>query len=296
MQSIPNRYWAKFKPAGAYSLSEPASLELKHHLLDVAICFERLLDTGYGLTVARVAGLTSLSDQQKHRLCFLAFLHDIGKAAVDFQRQIFHGENHKRRHKGHTALCTFFFTAREDNESVRAFNDWLPEGCDQWFSFPEEDGFETLSRLLLATWGHHGMPIDFDFMSANRAYADVHWDGWRYTNFPKLLDELKGLAKEIWPKAFDLGHELKATAALMEEFNGLLQLADWIASDISICPYEFDEAHTTRREFTGKAVARFLERTGRNTISIGNSFSDAFGFTPNPMQSTFLTISSDLIQ
>jgi CRISPR-associated endonuclease/helicase Cas3 len=296
MQGIPNKYWAKFSQSRPNSLTQPSFLELRHHLVDVAVCFEQLLTSGYALSLARAAGMATLTIQQEHRLCFFAFLHDLGKAAVDFQRQIFEGENQVRKHRGHTTLCTFFFTASDNNPSAKAFNDWLPIGCETWFAFKDEDGFETLARLLLATWGHHGTPIDFDLISGSQTYTDVRWDGWRYADFAALLTDLMLIAQENWPRAFDTGFEIEATAAFLEEFNGILQLADWIASDTNIFPYEFEDQHSVRRTFADQAAGMFLSRTGKATVSLGNTFEEAFGFTPNPMQSAFLTISSELIQ
>jgi CRISPR-associated endonuclease/helicase Cas3 len=297
MQGIPRNYWAKFSPSANGCEDDSSYLGLIDHLVDVATCFEILLSNGYDLPLARAAGLQKLTVAQQHRLCFLAFLHDLGKAAVDFQRQIFVGENQKRRHRGHTAICTFFLVGEPNNPTNQAFLRMLPSNHSTWFHHDDDDdGVVTLARMFLATWGHHGRPIDFDFPSRDKKYNDVQWNDWRYADIDSLLREIMTIATHQWPGILEAADPINATCSFMEEFNGILQLADWIASDKRLFAYEKTAAHADRRDFALDASKEFLKKTGRISISRENSFKDAFGFEPNGMQRDFLTISSELIQ
>ena len=298
MQGIPQKYWAKFSPSSDESQSHASYLGLVDHFIDVATTFETLLDNGYELPLARAAGLGKLSLSQKHRLCFLAFLHDLGKAAVDFQRQIFAGENQTRRHTGHTAICTFFLIADQKTQPAKSsFIKMLPLSCSSWFHHDEDDdGFQTLARMLLASWGHHGRPIDYDLRSRDKTYACVQWNDWRYADFDALMQEMIDVATRHWPGILEPADPLDATASFMEEFNGILQLADWISSDKRLFAYEKFDIHPDRRDFALDASKEFLKKTGRISLSRENSFKDAFGFEPNGMQRDFLSVSSELIQ
>lgn len=297
MYGIPTDYWAKFSLAVNELIEEASHLSLIDHLTDVAICFETLLEDGYGMSLARASGVDKLTLPQKHRLCFLAFLHDLGKAAVDFQRQIFTGENHARQHRGHTAVCTFFLIADPTNLSAQVFMRMLPENFTTWFQHDDdEDGATSFARMLLASWGHHGKPIDFDLTTRDRSFSDVQWNDWRYTNFDRFMNEVIEVATQFWPGILEIDEPLNVNSAFMEEFNGILQLADWIASDKRLFTYEKSDHHTDRRDFALDASKEFLKKTGRIAISKNNSFNDAFGFEPNGMQEDFMKISAELIQ
>lgn len=297
MQGIPGEYWAKFTPESAERAVPASYLSLEDHLIDVATCFETLLSTGYDKPLARSARLDHLTPGQKHRLCTMAFLHDLGKAAVDFQRQIFQGENAQRRHRGHTAVCTFFLTADDSNSSFQTFKSSLPAGCFDWFFHDDDEDADAFCRMLLATWGHHGTPVDYSFIGGSDTnFEDVQWEGWRYADFTSLLSNLWSVIARYWPMAFEETPPIHATSAFMQEFNGLLQLADWIGSDKTMFGYESHQAKGFRRDFAVDAAKEFLDMTGKNSVATGRSVYEAFEYTPNPMQNDFLRISSELIQ
>jgi CRISPR-associated endonuclease/helicase Cas3 len=299
MQGFPDYYWAKFSLGdGSHQAgAEVSHLALLDHSIDVGTTLEVLLANGYEFPLARAAGLEKLSTPQLHRVLFLAFIHDLGKAAVDFQRQIFSDENRNRRHKGHTALCTFFLTAAANDPASLAFRAFLPGDFDQWFTHEDDDGGDvSFARMLLASWGHHGRPIDFDLVAPSSVYSDVQWDDWRYADFKRLLQELLDFTAHRWPGILQPADPISVNSAFMEEFNGILQLADWVASDSRQFTYDLGDFYASRADFALDASKEFLKKTGRIALSADKSFSEVFGFQPNAMQQDFLGAVSEFIQ
>lgn len=81
--------WGKFRSA---ERDGPAWHPLVDHCTDVACVLEALLaPPTIRRRLARAGGLDDFDEVQVARLCYLAFLHDIGKCNWGFQRKILPG-------------------------------------------------------------------------------------------------------------------------------------------------------------------------------------------------------------
>lgn len=299
MLGLPTDYWGKFKTSAQADQPLPESLLLVDHSVDVAACMEILLESGYSKSLATTLGLECLDKGIIHKLCFLALLHDLGKANVDFQCQIFEKERLQRRHKGHTEVSCYFLIPDNNTSETAAFEAFLPLGFCDWFEFAyDDDGGDTFCRMLLASWGHHGSPIpqSFDTILVNRQLTTVRWGGWRYTNFSRLLKEFRDLADTHWPCYKMPSLPMNASARFMEEFNGLLQLADWIASDSNVFIFDTPEEFASRYDFARQRAKDFVDKSCRLAVARDSRFSDTFGFEPNAMQAAFLDVSEGICQ
>lgn len=293
MQGYPTDYWAKFKDSDNES-DGPEWLPLTHHMIDVAIMFRELLDNGYDKPIARVCGLEQLSEMQKQRLCLLAFLHDIGKAINDFQGQVFNDYG-PRKHKGHTRVVCSLLSDR----LIEDFLDLLPSNFHTWFQDGSDDGEELFLRAFLATVGHHGTPVDYAIRSSSTAdyeLKNVGWSDWRYTDLKRFFSELTDIMRKNWPEANNDGEPLRCNAAFMNEFNGLLTLADWMASDDRYFDYHTGSTPAARADFAKKTAGELLEKTGRRAPAKTTSFEDVFDFKPHLMQSAFMDVTGALYQ
>ncbi|MTH95648.1 CRISPR-associated endonuclease Cas3'' [Roseibium sp. RKSG952] len=292
MQGLPTDYWAKFKdsPAG----DGPKWLPLTHHMIDVAIMLRELLDNGYEKPLARTCGLRWLSEIQKQRMCLLAFLHDVGKAINDFQGQVFNDYGH-RRFKGHTMVACSLFS----DELVEDFLKLLPANFDLWFQDGNDDGEELFIRAFLATIGHHGAPVKYAIRAStveDYELKEVKWSGWKYTDLKRLFSELADIMKTNWPKAFEHDEPLTCSAAFMNEFNGLLTLADWMASDDRHFDFHSGSTPLARIDFARKTAREMLEKSGRTAVPERTSFEGIFEFKPHQMQSAFIDVTNALYQ
>jgi HD domain len=85
MQGKPNvgDLWGKYRDE---SRGGPAWHPLVDHCTDVACVLEALLhQPTIRRRLARAGGLDDLDEAQVARLCFLAFIHDLGKCALGFR-------------------------------------------------------------------------------------------------------------------------------------------------------------------------------------------------------------------
>jgi CRISPR-associated endonuclease/helicase Cas3 len=292
MRGMPTDYWGKFKNSPSGDLKDSSWLPLLFHLLDVATTFRELLDNGYAKAIAAICMVEELTEAQKQRLCLLAFLHDIGKAINDFQGQVF-SDYGIRQHSGHTRVACSLFT----EGYVRKLLELLPEGFEEWFENGNDDGEELFTRMFLATVGHHGNPVDFDIQDSHTAEKElgtVRWSGWKYTDADRLFADMVTIMRSTWPKAFEQDAPLRVGSAFMYEFNGLLTLADWMASDDRYFRFDAGSNWKERREFAIATAGAMLEKAGRKAPPRNLEFPDVFGFHPNAMQSALIAASGSL--
>ena len=88
--------WGKFRDE---SRGGPAWHPLIDHCTDVACVLEALLhQPTIRRRLARSGGLDDLDEIQIARLCFLAFIHDLGKCNWGFQRKILPGVTERAGH------------------------------------------------------------------------------------------------------------------------------------------------------------------------------------------------------
>ena len=290
MRGMPDNYWAKFKQTD----QGPSWLPLIYHMVDVAVMFRKLLDTGHDAALAAWAGVPVLSEIQKQRLCVLAFLHDVGKAVTDFQGQVF-PDFGPRRHHGHTDVaCSLFQDRLYDVLMVL-----LPDNYHAWFARGNEDTTAAFARMLLATLGHHGRPVEYAFEDADihdERLKNVRWDGWRYADLPRLADEIRNVIQTRWPRAAEPDEPIVLSSDFMYEYNGLLTLADWMASDDRHFEYEPCSDVFERAEYAEQRADALMRSVGYHADPQTVEFGAVFGFTPNPMQSAMLEVTARMYQ
>ena len=206
------------------------------HSADVAAVLEGLLrDTQLGPRMARLLGQETLSETQIQRFCVLAALHDAGKTNRGFQE----GE------AGHVhPMLGMLSTSQKKREltEILGLRDLLP-----WF----EGQWGTMFDWLQTTWSHHGAPV-----RPERPDKGL----WTTTAIERLTD-FKEWTRQWHSDAF---REVKPIAEPEAQhlFNGILTLADWIASDRDLLCWkpsltDSEEAITEARERRApKAIRR----------------------------------------
>ena len=204
---------------------------LEHHLADVGTCFEELLrQPTIRRRLARSGGLEELDEVTVARLATFAALHDIGKASMGFQAQIWRPEDapggmRLPRRAGHTLDLTPILNG-EDSQSS-----WLFDalGWKRMLSWDDRAG-ETVCDLLIATLSHHGMPLQLQ--GARQANPAI-WRDFGELSPQECVENIAQLLWERWfPVAFsDGGPPLPSSPAFQHMFLGLCTLADWIGSN-----------------------------------------------------------------
>ncbi len=216
MQGAPTDFWAKLH---ADYPETKTWHSLAAHCADVAAVTDALLTcTILRRRLATLIGWDDLSDVHVARLAALAAIHDAGKVNHSFQDQAFRP---KAQSRGHVRPIIEVLEAEGSSQELLL----LPLGIDAmmgWFS-SELD----LIHVLLATWGHHGLPVlpQDDFRSRL-------WENDGRRNPMEGLKELGAYTRRWFPQAFDgAAAPFPSDPALQHAFNGVLTLADWIGSD-----------------------------------------------------------------
>lgn len=197
------------------------------HSADVAALMERLLrDTNLGARMARLLGQDFLSEEQLQRFCVLAALHDAGKTNRGFQD----GE------AGHVRpIIGMLSTAQKKRKltEILSLREVLPWFDGQW---------KIMFDWLQTTWSHHGAPV-----RPERPGKGL----WMPTAIERL-SAFKEWTRQWYPDAFQEAKPIARPEA-QHLFNGILTLADWIASDKNLLCWkpsltDPEEAITAARE------------------------------------------------
>ena len=225
------RHWAKSDRAerGRIHL-------LEHHLADVGTCFEALLGqpTIRG-RLAHAGGRDDLCDATMARLCVFAAMHDIGKLNTGFQAQIWRSVDmpqgrRKPGRAGHTLDLTPVLNGG-DRETGEWFFDAL--GWNDFLTWDAQGG-ETACGLLVATFSHHGRPLQLE---GGRSRNSEIWQGFGELRPRECAERIGGLLREWFPQAFGAAPPLPSAPAFQHMFLGLCTLADWIGSNEDFFPY-----------------------------------------------------------
>ena len=288
-QSLPaytQRHWAKSDRQDHQRIHL-----LEHHLADVAACFEALLkQPTIRKRLARSGGKDDLDEITVARLCVFAALHDIGKANVGFQAQIWRAQdlppNRKRPPRmGHVKDLVPVLEDK-DRETADWFLDALAAAeLMEW----DDDGGITASGLFIAALSHHGAPLNrFAGIAANPAA----WRPFGALDPRQCVRRIIELVRAWYPAAYAPGAPLLPSApAFQHMFLGLCTLADWIGSDERLFAYRArpqDRYIDGARIRARNAVAGIGLDIGaqRNALRALPGFGALFDIDgrPNPMQ------------
>ena len=215
---------------------------LECHLADVGACFEALLNQPtIRQRLAGAAGCDDLDPATSARLCVLAALHDIGKANMGFQTQIwsaeylpggrrpasFPGVGHTRDmvpvldNDGDTETADWFFSALGFEQGVLQWDN----GILQW---DDNDGI-TVCGLFVATLSHHGAPLN---LQENLSRNPRAWQHFANLKPRECIERIGRLVRQWFPDAFTGAvPSLPSAPAFQHHFLGLCTLADWIGSN-----------------------------------------------------------------
>lgn len=274
-------FWGKFNPE-----STPSIHPLQAHCTDVACVFEALLAGGRMLAALQSTTSTRLTAKHQSRLAVLAFLHDLGKCNWGFQSKI---EGAGSRTFGHVREAV----ALTDLLEIRGL--WTPT----WLALLQEmvlwfkDDAQLLP-MLYASFSHHGKPVtpadDDTVLRTDRMMPKV-WTPKGPIDPMAGVDLLCRAVRKVFPRAFEPGGApIDASPALQHRFAGLVQISDWLGSDVSVFPYQAN-SYEDRAAFARKTAPVVLRAIGLaepGTREV-RDFSSIFPFTPSALQEQFNT-------
>lgn len=258
---------------------------LVDHLADVGATFDALCACRAVRRALEAAAGRTLDDVDIARLTVLAFLHDIGKANAGFQAKRWTDDERPRSWltAGHGAEAIALLEAA--NDEARALLTCLPiEAMAEW----GDDA--TLDSLLRASVAHHGRPINTapDW----RGGARIHWMPQGGYDPGAQLAHIGVAVQAFAPEAFRTdGTPLPNSARFGHYFAGLVQLADWLGSDVRHFPFSEagEDRITTSRRLARAAVQALgldAENYRRDLIVAAPDFAAVFsGALAYPAQS-----------
>ncbi|WP_228523263.1 CRISPR-associated helicase Cas3' [Mycolicibacterium phlei] len=209
-------------------------LPLWRHMADAADVAGDLFDTWLPESVVRTLSAPLDGDVAAARsaMCFLAGLHDVGKATPAFAVQCEPLAQHMRERgldvPAAKAILTDRLLVPHAVASYHLFRGWL---VDRGWSAVKA----TAWAVILAS--HHGVPPDSQFVQAARPpehprlYGDGLWSE-VHRELIDLMVERTGVAAYL-----DGWAEVKLPASFQVLASGVAVLADWIASNEHLHPY-----------------------------------------------------------
>lgn len=213
------------------------------HSADVASVFACLLQrTQLDNRFRRLFGELPVSTT--HRLCFLAALHDAGKANRWFQNQVYGGPTDTHQ----APLVSLLRTERGRLSPLKI------ETINGWF---EGVGYAWLETA----WSHHGAPLE---RPQSKGPLDECWD----ETAARALRRLRRAAERWYPKAFGSRPKIPESRRAQHLFNGALTLADWIASDDSLFNWKQAEDQDLRDPAAAKEVAECRAEKALQSIEL----------------------------
>lgn len=269
----PGDLWGKFLPS---ERGGPAWHPLADHCTDVAGVLEALLaQPTIRRRLARAGGVDDLDPVQTARLCFLAFLHDLGKCSLGFRAKVVPelgaACGHLAALKPLWADGPEFATLLEAMQAERV-NEWAGEAA---------------GPLMLAVFAHHGRTPDLAYSQGSDARLLAGWTGHGREPF-RRLDELVAAGRRMFAAAFASGPPLPQAPAFQHLFAGLLMLADWLGSSAEPERFPFMEPGDPAREAFVRArapqVLRALGLAPPAPPTPLPSFFAQFGFEPRSAQ------------
>ncbi len=274
---------------------------LEHHLADVAACFEALLSVPMiKARLAKAGKLKAIDDVTKARLSVFAALHDVGKANVGFQTQIWKPEDFPdkkplQRYAGHIQELGPVLCGRDE------FTDWFLDelGWDEICRW-DQDGGETVSNFLIASLSHHGSPLNLAIATQNPGI----WKPLGQLDPRKCVRRIGQLIRSWFPQAFSCEevYPMPSQPSFQHMFLGLCNLADWVGSDERFFDY-CDQPKSDYLECARRRAKRAIVEIGldiehqrkafRGVLSFGELFGIEGSPPPNPMQKSVWAASVD---
>lgn len=191
---------------------------LAHHSADVAAVLFCLLEEPVWRRRAEAALKQKISPEQVKSLSALAFLHDIGKLAPGFQAKAW-PNGHGLTELGHLKAGWYWSSLNRP--------DALAGAAAHIANWPKID------EWLAALFAHHGRPVqmpgDGEAGKAFRVLPNYNWQEQEALLGRALMDWFPQIATDSPPPPHP---------AFLHFFCGLLNLADWIASDRRAFPFE----------------------------------------------------------
>ena len=264
---------------------------LEHHLADVAACFEALLEQPtIRKRLARSGGKDDLDEKTVARLCVLVALHDIGKANIGFQAQIWRAEDlpPDRKRPPRMGHIKDLVPVLEDKDRETA--DWFLDAlaASELMDWDDNGGI-TASGLFFAALSHHGAPLN---RFAGDGTNPAAWRPFGELSPRECVERIFELVREWYPAAYAPGATpLPSAPAFQHMFLGLCTLADWLGSDERIFAYR-DRPQSnyidSARALARNAVADIGLDIGaqRSALLELPTFGELFDIDgqPNPMQ------------
>ena len=277
---------------------------LEHHLADVGACFEALMrQPTIRKRLATTGGLSDLDESLVARLSVFAALHDIGKANMGFQTQIWRPDDlpggRRPRHfhsVGHTLDLTPVLDPDKDVETAKWFFDALG-WWDDFLTWDDRDG-ETVCAMLVATLSHHGRPLQLD---GGRSENPAIWCKFGDLKPEGCVRRIGRLLRGWFPAAFAQGGSpLPSAPAFQHMFLGLCNWADWIGSNEAWFQY-VDAPHDDYIETARKRAEKAIDAIGLNLSAQRRHFKGVPGFgnlfgidgSPNAIQKIAYKIAPD---
>ena len=232
--------WGKFRDE---TRGGPAWHPLIDHCTDVACVLEALLQQPtIRRRLYRAGGLDDLDEAQRARLCFLAFIHDLGKCALGFRAK---AAPELGRTAGHLAALKPLLRGPLGQEVGKLL---YATQLEAWVG-------DSLEAFLEAVFAHHGRTPKLAYDPG----ADIDllhgWTGEQREPLRRLA-ELADAGRTIFVEAFaDEGRPLPREAAFQHLFAGLLMLADWLGSADEVERFPFAEAGDPPRAQFARARA-----------------------------------------
>lgn len=265
-----------------------AWLPLEDHCCDVGSCCEAILkSTHLARRLAALGQIATLSSGQIARLAALAALHDLGKYNLAFQAK---ADPEAKKTAGHVneilSLCDGTVGYSETAKLCAAIDFATIEGWGK---------SETAFTLLIASFAHHGRPLP-----VGQGHREDIWKP-RGSRDPFAgMAHLWALIHSWFPEAFAGDVEpFPEQPAFVHAFNGLVTLADWLASDTRFFPFDLPD-HRDRRSFSRQQAREAVKAVGLDILQarlhLGEgpvTFDLVSPFPPRPAQKAMLGLPSE---
>jgi len=240
--------WGKYRDE---SRGGPAWHPLVDHWTDVACVLEALLhQPTIRRRLARAGGLDDLNEAQVARLCFLAFIHDLGKCALGFRAKAI---PELGRTAGHLAALRPLLSG----PLVQDLKNLLDLAqLHAWAG-------DALEAFLVAALAHHGRTPKLDYDQGSDVELLRGWTGLQREPLRRLA-ELVDAGRTLFRDAFaDGARPLPEASAFQHLFAGFLMLADWLGSAGEADGFPFAEkGDPPRAHFVRARAPEALARIG----------------------------------